>query len=222
MTTPATTNELQITEIFHSIQGESSYAGLPCAFIRLAGCTVGCRWCDSLYAVRDQGNRVSFAEIIRTVREMRVPLVEITGGEPLEQAKMPAFASLLVDEGFTVLVETSGTCDLTPLAEPIVRIMDIKCPGSGVETRMDWGNIDRLRLTDEVKFVLADRADYEYARENIRKYALERKVKEVLLSPLTGGISLADLAKWILEDHLPVRLQAQLHRIIWPEISRGV
>jgi len=214
---------VRVTELFYSIQGESTFTGRPCGFIRLAGCGVGCRWCDTLYAVRDSGTPVSFSELQKSIRSMNVNLVEITGGEPLEQAPTPALALALSNEGYTVLIETAGAHDITPLEEPLIRIMDIKCPGSGpAHEKIYWENLNHLRPNDEIKFVIADRADYHFAVETINAHSLCNKVNAILFSAVQGELALATLAGWVLEDHLPVRIQTQLHKQLWPDQDRGV
>lgn len=206
---------LRVTEIFYSLQGESSWAGLPCAFVRLAGCGLGCRWCDTRYAANDTGTLMGIDAIVEEIRALGAPLVEITGGEPLEQEETPALASGLTAENYTVLVETNGAHDISVLPEPVIRIMDIKCPGSGAARKMDWDNIARLRPADEVKFVVASRPDYEFARETIARHDLSSRCG-VLLSAVPGELDTGELADWALANRLPVRVQVQLHRILWP------
>jgi 7-carboxy-7-deazaguanine synthase len=228
---------LRINEIFHSIQGESSFAGRPCVFVRLAGCHLRCAYCDTEYAFRE-GRAMEIDEIIDHVRSFRCPLIEITGGEPLLQPRVFDLMHRLADEGLTVLVETSGACDIDggppPACDPrVIRVMDLKTPGSGEVERNDWRNIDRLRPTDEVKFVICDRRDYEWARAMIEEHGLIGRVREVLLSAVfeqprgleiagARGLPMRDLAEWILEDRLPVRMQTQLHKFIWEPSTRGV
>lgn len=217
---------LRITEIFHSIQGESTWAGAPCTFVRLTGCPLRCVWCDTTYAFQG-GERMTLAEIAARVREVGTPLVEITGGEPLAQASTLSLVRQLLDEGFTVLVETSGALDVAPLDPRAHKIMDLKCPGSGESARNLWTNLDHLTGRDEVKFVVKDRTDYEWTRDVIRERALDRRVaagtlRALLVSPVWGGVDLEALAGWILEDRLPVRFQVQLHKIVWGPTRTGV
>ncbi len=214
------TGTVTINEIFLSVQGESTYAGLPCLFFRTTGCPLRCRWCDTEYAFHE-GERRSVAELIELACSYDVDLVEITGGEPLAQAGVPEMAAELLGRGKTVLVETSGAIDISVLPEGVVRIVDIKCPGSGESEANDYDNLDRLTDGDEVKFVIADRADYEWARSLIRARSLTDRVP-VLLSPVGGELPAAELAAWILHDRLGARLQLQLHKILWPDIERGV
>ena len=217
---------LRVTEIFHSIQGESTWAGLPCAFVRLTGCPLRCVWCDTEYSFFG-GEKLSLEEIVRRVEEMGSGLVEITGGEPLIHPNAFVLATELLDRGHTVLVETSGAVDVSPLDPRAHKIMDLKCPGSGEVEKNLWSNLQHLTSRDEVKFVVRDRADYEWAREVIRDHGLGERVragglKALLVSPVWGEVDLKALASWILEDHLPVRYQVQLHKLIWDPRERGV
>ena len=217
---------LRVTEIFHSIQGESTWSGLPCTFVRLTGCPLRCVWCDTEYAFHG-GEAMTLDEIVARVRSIGTRLVEITGGEPLVHPNAFRLAEMLLDDRFTVLVETSGSIDVTPLDPRVHKIMDLKCPGSGEMDKNLWSNLDRLTSGDEVKFVVADREDYEWTREVIRERALDRRLEEgelaaLLVSPVWDGPDLAELAGWILEDRLPVRLQTQLHKHIWDPDARGV
>lgn len=217
---------LRITEIFHSIQGESTWAGLPCTFIRLTGCPLRCVWCDTEYAFHG-GEKMSLDAIVARVDEIGTPLVEITGGEPLIHRNAFVLAGLLLDRGYTVLVETSGAIDISPLDPRTHRIMDLKCPDSGESARNLWSNLDHLTSRDEVKFVIASRADYEWARDTIRERGLEDRLRNgelraLLISPVWDRIDLKQLAEWVLEDRLPVRYQVQLHKIIWGADVHGV
>jgi len=217
---------LAVTEIFHSIQGESTWAGAPCTFVRLTGCPLRCVWCDTAYAFHG-GERMTIGQIMDEVRERPARLVEITGGEPLAQPAAGALADALLAEGYTVLVETSGAVDVSGLDEHVHKIMDLKCPGSGESDRNLWANLDHLTARDEVKFVVKDRADYEWARDVIRQRGLDRRVEEgslcaLLMSPVWGDIDLEALAGWILEDALPVRFQLQLHKLVWGPDRAGV
>ncbi|WP_454063566.1 7-carboxy-7-deazaguanine synthase QueE [Candidatus Nitrospira salsa] len=215
-----TNRHLQVTEIFHSIQGESSFAGHPCVFVRLTGCPLRCTWCDTDYAFHG-GERLSFEEILKHVRTYNCRLVEVTGGEPLSQAATTELISVLCDQGFDVLLETSGAIDTAPVDPRTHVILDVKCPGSGMVDRMDWTNLDRLSKKDEAKFVIKDRQDYEWAKDVLAQYGLIDRCP-VLFSPVFGELDLQPIAEWILEDQLPVRFQVQLHKFIWAPDMRGV
>lgn len=217
----AVEGRLKITEIFYSIQGESSYAGQRCVFIRLTGCHLRCTWCDTTYSFTG-GQWISLAELLEKVAGYGCPLVEITGGEPLLQPMVFPLMTALCDAGYTVLLETSGACDLTPVDARVISIVDVKCPGSGESERNVWSNLSILRSQDEVKFVLADRQDYLWAREIIREYALDQRRPLPLLSPVYGTLSLPELASWILDDRLAVRFQVQLHKVVWGPETIGV
>lgn len=212
---------LRVNEIYKSVQGESSWVGLPCTFVRLARCHLRCVWCDTAYAF-EGGERLSADDILARCRELRCKLVEITGGEPLVQKECPELARLLVEEGYTVLIETSGTLPIHVLDDRVIRIMDLKCPGSGESEKNDWSNIEALTAKDEVKFVLASREDYEWSRDVIRRYDLSKRCFTILMSPVFGQIEADRIVEWILEDDLPVRFQLQLHKLVWPPESRGV
>ena len=211
-------HEYKIIEMFSSIQGESSYAGLPCFFIRLAGCNLECSYCDTDHA-RDVGSYVErpMEDIVTAANDSGLRLVEITGGEPLLHEGTPDLCARLQDEGFIVLLETNGSRDISCVPEGVVRILDCKCPGSGESGRMDFANFAKLRRKDEVKFVLCDRADYEYAMRIMAEYSLADRAGEVLFSPVAGekGLEPAELASWMLRDRPRARLQMQLHKIIW-------
>ena len=213
---------MRVTEIFHSIQGESSYAGRPCVFVRTTGCNLRCVWCDTEYAFhggRDMGVDEILAEVERIGHGCR--LVELTGGEPLLQKDVGVLAQALLDGGYTVLCETSGSVPVDRVPEAVVKIVDFKCPGSGEVEANDWSNLERLDpARDELKFVIADRADYEWAKEQIERRGLHRFV--IHLSPEFGGMDRRALAEWILADGLPVRLQLQLHKFVWDPATRGV
>ena len=216
---------LRVTEIFHSIQGESTWAGLPCAFVRLTGCPLRCVWCDTEYSFFG-GEKLSLEEIIRRVGGMGSRLVEITGGEPLIHPNAFVLARELLDRGFTVLVETSGAVDVSPLDSRAHKIMDLKCPGSGEVEKNIWSNLDFLTDRDEVKFVVKDRGDYEWTRDVIRGRGLDDRIRvgtlrALLISPVWGEVDLQALASWILDDALPVRFQMQLHKLIWDPMERG-
>jgi len=210
---------LRVTEIFHSIQGESSHAGRPCAFVRLTGCNLRCRWCDSEYTFTG-GEKMSIDTIVDQVKGYGCNLVEITGGEPLAQSESLEMIQRFCDEGFEVLIETSGSIDIAPVDRRATIILDIKCPGSGEVEKNRWENLQHLKPQDEIKFVIADRADYDWARKIIAERNLNRWT--VLLSPVWGEMDLKSLAEWMLADRLPARLQTQLHKHIWGAEARGV
>ena len=211
---------VRITEIFHSIQGESTYAGLPCVFIRVTGCPLRCTWCDTAYAFHE-GQELGLDEISRRVRGYACNLVEVTGGEPLHDPEGPTLIARLLDEGYTVLVETSGAVDVRPVDPRAILIMDVKCPGSGMADRMLWSNLTALKPIDEVKFVIKDRVDYEWAKDVLDRTALADR-HTVLFSPVFGELDPKLLAAWLLQDGLRVRLQLQLHKHIWDPAARGV
>lgn len=220
------TDFLRITEIFHSVQGESTWAGLPCTFIRLTGCPLRCTWCDTEYAFHG-GEKMTLDEIVARVAEIGTSLVEITGGEPLIHRNAFVLAERLLDAGCTVLVETSGAIDVSPLDARVHRIMDLKCPGSGESARNLWSNLDHLTERDEIKFVIAGREDYEWARDVIRERRLDERVargelRALLFSPVWESMDFRELAEWVLEDRLPVRYQIQLHKLIWGANVHGV
>jgi 7-carboxy-7-deazaguanine synthase len=210
---------MRVTEIFHSIQGESSHAGRPCVFVRLTGCNLRCTWCDSEYTFVG-GIRMSLDEVMQRVGSYGCRLVEVTGGEPLAQAEAFELIARLCDEGYEVLLETSGSIDITPVDRRAKLILDVKCPGSGEAARNRWANLDDLRPHDELKFVIADRADYDWARAVIAERKLERWT--ILISPVWGAMNMKDLAEWMLADRLPARLQTQLHKHIWGANVKGV
>ena len=212
---------LTVNEIFYSIQGESTHAGRPCVFVRLTACDLRCSWCDTPYAFHE-GRKVSVEDVVSQVRAYGCELVEITGGEPLLQRDVYPLMSALVDQGHEVLVETGGHLSVADVPEPVVRIVDVKCPGSGEAGKTHWPNLDALRPKDEVKFVIRDRADYEYARGVVGRHALIGRVAAVLFSPVHGVLAPAELAAWILADRLAVRLQLQSHKYIWGADVRGV
>lgn len=212
---------LVVNEIFLSVQGESTYAGRPCAFVRLTGCNLRCNYCDTEYAFHE-GRRMSIAEIVEQIDAYACDLIEITGGEPMLQEGVHNLIADLLESGRTVMIETSGASDVSRLDPRAIKIMDLKCPASGESERNLWSNLEHLSARDEVKFVISDRADYEWARDVIRRYQLERRVNAVLVSCAFGRLEPARLAAWILEDRLPVRLQLQIHKYIWPPDARGV
>ncbi len=212
-------NRLRITEIFFSIQGESTHQGRPCIFVRLMGCNLRCSWCDTEYSFTG-GETMSVEEVLSQVRKFPCDLVEITGGEPLLQKASKTLAQRLLDEGYTVLCETSGERDIDIMPEGVMRIMDLKAPGSLECDANRWENIDALRDGDEIKIVIQDLADFNWALDVIRKYKLLNRVP-VMFSPVFGKIEYETLAAWILETGLPIRLNLQLHKQIWGE-KKGV
>jgi 7-carboxy-7-deazaguanine synthase len=212
-------NVVHVVEIFRSLQGETSFAGLPFAFVRLAGCELECRWCDTAYARHARGKPMTIPQVLDAVEELGPRRVCITGGEPLLQRESPQLAFRLSQRGFRVLVETSGAYDISTLPHPIIRIMDIKCPSSGMSEKMDWYNLGHLRRDDQVKFIIADREDYEWARGHIEKFSLSEKCT-VLMGAVSGELEPGLLGDWILFDDLEARLQVQLHKIIWPDRER--
>jgi len=212
---------LTITEIYPSIQGESSFAGQPCTFVRLTACDLRCRWCDTVYAFTE-GRKQSLDDIVAEVGRCGLPLVELTGGEPLLQKQAVPLMQRLLDEGYTVLLETGGHISIADVPAAVHRIVDVKCPGSGEAERMHWANLDLVTTRDEVKFVIADRADFEYARDVVRTYALAGRCGAIHFSPAWSLVGPADLAAWILEERLPVRLQLQQHKYIWAPAARRV
>jgi 7-carboxy-7-deazaguanine synthase len=212
---------LTINEIFYSVQGESTYAGRPCVFVRLTACDLRCSWCDTPYAFHE-GSKRPVPDVLAEVERFDCPLVEVTGGEPLLQESVYPLMNALIDRGKTVLLETGGHRSTERVPGPVVTILDVKCPGSGEAGRMDWDNLARLRPHDEVKFVVKDRADYEYARDVIARHGLPRRGAAIHLSPVHGVLDPKILSEWVLADRLPVRVQLQLHKYIWSPDTRGV
>jgi len=212
---------MKVNELFYSIQGESSFAGLPCAFIRTTGCNLRCAWCDTQYAFHE-GNDMSIPEILREIADWPTRLALVTGGEPMLQMDVHELFAALIERGYTVLLETGGHEPLADVDTRVNKIMDFKCPSSGMSDRNDYINVDCLSRNDEVKFVIADRNDFDWACGLVRKYDLITRVRTVLFSTVFGKISFAELAAWILDCGLDVRMQPQLHKIIWPGIDRGV
>ncbi len=210
---------LKVNEIFYSIQGESSFSGIPFVFVRLAGCNLRCTYCDTKYAY-EEGREISVEQIFKEVKKFKCPYVEITGGEPLIQDDTPFLVNFLINKGFSVLLETNGTKDISVISNKATIIMDIKCPSSGESGKIDWDNLNRLELKDEVKFVIAEKSDYDWAKSVITDKKLKDEVK-MLMSPVKERLDPAELAEWILKDKLKVRLQLQLHKILWPLAIRG-
>ena len=211
---------LQVTEIYKSLQGESSWAGLPCSFVRLTGCPLRCRWCDTAYGFQG-GKAYSQEALFAKLEELGCPLVELTGGEPLAQEESPSFLQGLVDRGYQVLLETGGSLPIKDLPKEVHVILDVKCPGSAMAGENHWENLEHLKEGDELKFVLAHREDFLWALELIRSRELEKKAK-ILLSPAWGLLDPKDLAAWILEAGLFCRLNLQQHKYIWGPRAKGV
>ena len=212
---------LTINEIFHSVQGESTYAGRPCVFVRLTACDLRCSWCDTQYAFY-KGRKRPLDEVLAEVDRYGCPLVELTGGEPLLQEDVYPLMQALIERGRTVLLETGGHRSTERVPAAVTTILDVKCPGSGESHRNDWTNLDRLREHDEVKFVIKDRADYEYARAVVARHDLTSRAAAIHFSPVHGELSPRTLSEWVLADRLAVRVQLQLHKFIWDPGTRGV
>jgi 7-carboxy-7-deazaguanine synthase len=212
---------MTVFEIYESIQGESTHVGKPCVFVRLAACDLRCQWCDTPYAFTG-GRKMSEDDVMTEVGKFGAKTVELTGGEPLLQPAAIPLMARLAGAGYEVLLETGGHLPIDAVPDEVVKIVDVKCPASGEAQRMHWPNLDQLSSRDEVKFVIADHADFEYARDVVSRHDLTRKVAAVLLSPVHGVLAPAELARWILEAKLPVRLQLQAHKYIWSPEARGV
>ena len=212
---------LTVNEIFHSIQGESTLAGRPCVFVRLTACDLRCSWCDTPYAFTE-GRKMSVDEVLEQVMRYGCPLVEVTGGEPLLQRDVYPLMDRLLAAGRTVMLETGGHLSIDQVPTGVIRIVDVKCPGSGETARNHWENLNLLTPRDEVKFVIRDRRDYEFARDVIGRHALASRCAAVLLSPVHDVLTPSDLAAWLLEDRLTARLQLQTHKYIWGADVRGV
>jgi len=212
---------LKVNEIFYSIQGESLYSGLPCVFVRLSGCNLRCSYCDTRYAYED-GTETELNEIIKQVADYECPLVEITGGEPLLQKDTPFLIYKLLEKGYEVMLETNGSLDIGIIDGRCMKILDVKCPSSGESGKNDLKNLEKLGAKDQVKFVIVNREDYEFAKEITKSRCVGIAGKQILYSPVSGEINPARLAEWILKDRLRVRLHLQLHKVIWPHVERGV
>ena len=212
---------LTINEIFHSIQGESTYAGRPCVFVRLTACDLRCRWCDTPYAFHE-GRKMSVDDVVADVEARGCATVEVTGGEPLLQPDVYPLMQRLLDSGKTVLIETGGHRSIADVPPGVIRIMDVKCPGSGESEKNDWSNLARLTQRDEVKFVIADRRDYDFAKEIVTREHLPARVNAVLFSPVHGELDPKQLSEWVIADRLDVRVQLQVHKYIWSPETRGV
>ncbi len=217
--------DLAISELFYSIQGESTYAGLPCLFIRLAGCNLRCSYCDAKYTYEEKKQSISLIKVMQYVDKYPNTLVEITGGEPLLQESVYLLIDMLINSGRTVLLETNGSVNISKVPKDVVKILDIKCPGSSMEDKMLYENLSLLHPHDQIKFVLSSRNDYDWALDIIKKYklfSLHDLQPEILFSPIADQLEVSQLSDWILTDQLPVRLQIQLHKVIWPDCDRGV
>ena len=212
---------LTVHEIYSSVQGESTHVGRPCVFVRLTACDLRCVWCDTPYAFTG-GRKMSIDDVVTAVRDLNCMLVELTGGEPLLQTEAIPLMQRLIDDGFEVLLETGGHLPIDRLPAGVHAIMDVKCPGSGEASKMHWPNLDAVTRDHAVKFVIADRADYEYARNVIATHNLGARAGAVLLSPVHGVQRADEVVQWMLEDHLPARLQIQAHKYIWTPETRGV
>jgi len=217
----AAADQIRIHEIYESIQGESTFAGLPCTFVRLSRCNLRCRWCDTPQAF-EGGTQLPRAEVLEKALSFGTPLVELTGGEPLLQPGAIPLLQELCDSGRTVLLETSGERDISGVDPRVHRIMDLKAPGSDESHRNRWENIEHLSQRDEIKVVLSDRADYDWAKAVIQAHDLASRVNAVLLSCVWGELDPKDLVQWVLEDRLPVRVQMQMHKLIWDADTQGV
>ena len=212
---------LTVNEIFHSIQGESLHAGRPCTFIRLTGCNLRCSYCDTRYAF-SEGRPMELAAILTRVRDLGCRLVELTGGEPLLQEEAPELVTRLLDGGHELLLETNGSLPIGDIDPRCVRIVDVKCPGSGESDQMHWDNLAHLTARDQLKFVIQDRVDYEYAVAVARRKPNILPWDHLLFSPVRDRLPLRELARWMLADGVTARLHLQLHPIIWPDVERGV
>jgi 7-carboxy-7-deazaguanine synthase len=212
---------LTINEIFHSIQGESTYAGRPCVFVRLTACDLRCRWCDTPYAFHE-GRKMSVDDVVADVEARGCQTVEVTGGEPLLQPDVYPLMQRLLDSGKTVLIETGGHRSIAQVPPGVIRVMDVKCPGSGESDNNDWSNLALLTRQDEVKFVIADRHDYEFAKEIVQREQLSARVNAVLFSPVHRELDPKRLSEWVIADRLDVRVQLQMHKYIWSAETRGV
>ena len=211
---------LRITEIYRSVQGEGRHAGYPCVFVRLTGCNLRCTWCDTEYGYNG-GKDLSIEQVLEEVRALKTNLVEVTGGEPLLQEETPQLVDLLLENGYTVLIETAGSIDISCVSKKAVRIVDMKCPGSGMLDKNLYKNLDLVTDKDEVKFVIKDKADFDWAVNLIKKHDLESKT-QILISPVYGEMDQEKLTEWLLESGINARLQVQLHKIIWGPDKTGV
>ncbi len=210
---------MRVCEIFYSLQGESTFQGLPCYFIRTTGCNLRCSYCDTRYAY-EEGYNISPGELLDKVETFRPEIIEITGGEPLIQKDIPSFIKKLVDRKYTVLVETNGSINIDIIDRRVIRLVDIKCPSSGMKDRMDFNNLKRLTEKDELKFIIGNEEDYKWAKKILNEYDLS-DFRNVIFIPVYGVMSYKELARWILRDRLMVRFQLQLHKLIWGRDVRG-
>jgi 7-carboxy-7-deazaguanine synthase len=220
-TAVAADRRLRVTEIYASVQGESTHVGKPCVFVRLTGCNLRCTWCDSVFTFTG-GQHRDVEEVAAEAHSFGIHTIEVTGGEPLVQKNANALMQRLLDLGHEVLLETSGSRSIADVPDAVRVILDFKPPDSGEARANLWENVDLLRPKDEVKFVIASRADYEWSREIVRRHALDQKAGAVLFSPVWGQLQPVELANWIVDDRLPVRFQLQLHKVLWPADARGV
>lgn len=212
---------LLINEIFYSIQGESLYSGLPCTFVRLTGCNLRCTYCDTTYAYCE-GAEIEIDNLLKKISGFGCSLVEITGGEPLIQEEVPVLIEKLLDNKFIVLLETNGSIDISRIDKRCIKILDIKCPTSGESEKNDPDNLNRLNKKDQIKFVIGNRYDYEFAKKIVKQIPTTFFRENILFSPVYNKLGFHELAQWILKDKLTVRLHLQLHKIIWPDRIRGV
>lgn len=212
---------LRVTEIYKSVQGESTWAGLPCIFVRLARCNLRCVWCDTTYSFHG-GDTMTVESILERCAALGGTLVELTGGEPLAQSACVDLAAALLERGYTVLIETSGSLPIDALPRDVIKIMDLKCPGSGEVTKNHWPNIEALSPLDEVKFVIASREDYDWSVAKTLEHDLVARCRAVLFSPVFGAIEPRNMVEWIMEDGIDVRFQIQMHKVIWPPDMKGV
>lgn len=212
---------LTVSEIYLSVQGESTHAGRPCVFVRLTACNLRCTWCDTPYAFTG-GRKMAVDDIVAEVAALGCPLVELTGGEPLLQPEAVVLMERLLAAGCEVLLETGGHMPIDDVPDEVVAIVDVKCPGSGEAASMSWPNLEQVSSRDEVKFVIRDRADFDYAADVVARYSLASRVAAVLFSPVFGVLPPADLARWIIDARVPARLQLQAHKYIWDPATRGV
>lgn len=218
---------LQVSELFYSLQGESSYTGYPCVFVRLAGCNLRCTYCDARYTYDEPGKLLSIDKILAYVLQHKGSLVEITGGEPLLQENSLLLMEKLIETNRKILLETNGSISLANIPTEVIKIVDLKCPDSGMHEKMLLGNFSHLTCQDEIKCVINSRRDYEWAKEVLAKGNLfennhNNQKAKITFSPVQGGLEPTKLAEWILADNLPARMQIQLHKILWPDIERGV
>ena len=211
---------LKINEIYFSVQGESSYSGLPCIFIRLTYCNLRCTYCDSEYSFYD-GEKMKIDEILKEIKKYSCNLVEVTGGEPLLQKNCVNLLNELIKNNYDVLLETSGSLSISDVPNKVINIIDFKCPSSKMDSKNMWDNINYLKKNDEIKFVIGDRIDYEWTKQKIEEYKLNQ-ICNILMSPVYGEIEPKEIVKWILEDNLKVRFQIQMHKEIWPADKKGV